>query len=688
MSLVEKTEKALKMLKGESARLNDFQLSTVNLIERTDGNVLVIGPTGVGKTMVGVAALIKYGKGFYLAPLRSLMYEKYVELRKMFPGKSVVLTNKDYSVTRSQLKNADIRVLSPYKFMLYLDYIDPSDGVVVIDEIHKVHEDPDIEAAVTTMKVMGFRVVGLSATIHEEDEPKFSRWLDATVVRYEGSRPVPLRFVEVKLDLEPGGVSVVDGAGFLDNDTRYPSKEAAVADLVKKIMESDPSGGVMVWCPTRSESDNYALLIARRLTTKLVGVAKDVLTTTEHDRVLKTVIEKGVALHHGGVSPRNRELVEELFRKKRCNVVVSCYTLSHGVNLPVRYLVITTLYNHEGKLLDPSTFHQLSGRAGRPGLDDFGVVITVTVGELESFVLSKILSESSTRVHSRLHNKWTLTKLLAQRLAVDRNIDVVKEFLKETYYVYEHGLQGYEEIKKLGEECLTNVVDAYFDLRSSGMVVPKGREEFAAAIMGLHPDEWRLRTSMVAGDYRSTVEEAVDVASRARGIDDRAVKKHVVDFGLLSHYMGSWKVRELADATQSMLDAVALYVRRVYGWKSQEFSNAKRIVDLFVYGGNPRAEELAKVLRYDEMKRVIRNLPNILFAENPSIDDMATYVKEVVNLVFGVRKVISAERVGKVVKAVLGVMYEEVDDELLSEAMDVAMEEVRSISKELGAKIR
>ncbi|MEM4843897.1 MAG: DEAD/DEAH box helicase [Ignisphaera sp.] len=688
MSLVEKTEKALKMLKGGFAKLNDFQINTIKLIERTDGNVLVIGPTGVGKTMIGVSALIKYGGGFYLAPLRSLMYEKYIEFRKMFPNKSIVLTNKDYSVTRSRLKNADIRILSPYKFMLYLDYLDPSDGVVVIDEIHKVHEDPDIEAVVTTMKVMGFRIIGLSATIHEEDEPKFSRWLNATVVRYGGSRPVPLRFVEVKLDLEPGGVSVVDGAGFLDNNTRYPSKETAVSDLVKKIVEMDPSGGVMVWCPTRSEADNYALLISRRMTTKLVGVAKDVLTTTEHDKVLKTVIERGVGLHHGGVSSRNREIVEELFRKRKCNIVVSCYTLSHGVNLPVRYLVITTLYNHEGKFLDPSTFHQLSGRAGRPGLDDFGMVITVTVGELESFVLSKILSESSTRVHSKLHNKWTLTKLLAQRLAVDRSIDVVKEFLKETYYVYEHGLQGYDEIKKLGEECLVNIVDAYFELRSNGIVKAKGKKEFVAAIMGLHPDEWRLHTYMVTGDYRTTVEKAVDIASIVKNIDSQEVKKHVIDFGLLSHYTGSWRVRELADMTQSILDAVALYVRRVYGWKSQEFFNAKRIVDLFVYGGNPKVEKLSNVLRYDEMKRVVRNLPNILFVENPSIDDMCTYVREVVRLVFGIYKIIKMERVHKVVEALLGMMYENVDDELMSKAMSIAVDEIRAISKELGSKIR
>ncbi|MEM4619534.1 MAG: DEAD/DEAH box helicase [Ignisphaera sp.] len=688
MSLVEKVEKILKALKGEASKLNDFQVNAINMIEKTDDNVLVIGPTGIGKTMIGVSALIKYGKGFYLAPLRSLMHEKYIEFRKMFPDKKIVLTNKDYSVTRKQLKDGDIRILSPYKFMLYFDYVDPSDGVVVIDEIHKVHEDPDMEAIITMMKVMGFRIVGLSATIHKEDELKLARWINASVIRHEGSRLIPLRFIEIKLDLEPRGVSVVDGGGFLDNNAKYSSKEECIADLVKKIIETDPTGGIMLWCPTRSEADRYALLIGKQIQEKHTDISKDILTATNHDRVLKSVIEKGICIHHGGISTKNREIVEDLFKKKKCKVIVSCYTLSHGVNMPVRYLVFTTLFNHEGNLLDPSTFHQISGRAGRPGFDDFGVVITVTVGDLESFILSKILSESSTRIHSKLHNEWTLTKLLTQRLAIDRSIDKVKSFLKETYYVYEHGLQGYEEIKKLAEECLTNIVNTYFDLYDNGLVKAKSRKEYIASIMGLHPKEWSLYPYMISGDYITSVEKAVDTSLSIRKIDDQEVKNLVIKYGLLSYHFEGWKVKEVADTTQSILDAIALYIRRIYGWKSQEFLNARRIVDLFTYGGNIRVEALSKVLRHDEMKRVVRNLPEIIFVENPSLDDMRKYIKEMVNLIFGIRKVIRLERVEKVVEATIRMMYNEVRSDILNEALKVAKEEVRSISREFGAKIR
>lgn len=688
MGLVEETEKVLKKLKGSNAKLNAFQVHAISILEKTDGNVLVVSPTGSGKTMVGVSSLIKYGCGFYLAPLRSLMMEKYLELRKMFPNKKIVITNKDYSISRTALKEADIRVLSPYKFMVYLDYLEPSDGVVVVDEIHKIHDDPDTEAALTTMKVEGFRIVGLSATIHNEDIPKLSRWLNATVIKHSGERPVPLRFVEVKLDLDAWGVTVVNGGAILSEGKRFPSKEEAVVELVRRILESDPSGGVMVWAPTRAEADNYALALGRIMPAKLVGVSKMIVRSNDHDRVLSSVIERGVGLHHGGVSPKNREIVEDLFREKRINVVVSCYTLSHGVNLPVRYLVVTTMFDHDGNLINPSTFHQISGRAGRPGLDDFGVVVVVTVGDLESFVLSKILAESSARLHSKLHNRWTLTKLVAQRLAIDRTIDGVRNFLSETYYVYERGQQGYEEMRGLVEECLTKVVEAYFDLDPSGKVSPRGREEYIASVMGLHPDEWSIRIPMKSGDYSATVEVAVDVAARARAIEDSSVTRVVKEYGLLSIYMGGWRVRDLADMTQSMLDAVALYLRRVHGWRSQEFENGRRIADLFTYGGKPGAEALASVLRHDEMKRLIRNIPDILFVEDPDPETMERYVRNAINLIFGVRKVISLERVKKVATTLVGVMYPDPQPETVELAIRAAVDEAKVISKEFGAKVR
>lgn len=689
MGLVEETEKLLKRLKGHDAKLNEFQVQAIETIEKTDGNILVIAPTGAGKTVVGVSAIAKYGRGFYLAPLRSLMMEKYVEIRRMFPNKKVVLTNKDYSVPRLVIKESDIRIMSPYKFMLYFDYLEPDDGVVVVDEIHKIHCDPDMEAAVTEMKMDGFRIVGLSATIHDDDIPRMSRWLNATVVKHGRKRPVPLKFVEVKLDLtEMGSVAVVGGGGILKEGEVYPTKEEAVAEVVSRILSSDPGGGVMIWAPTRSEADRYAALMRRRLPQRLVGISKNVVKSSEHDHILATCLEHGVGIHHGGISPKNRELVEDLFRGKRINVVSSCYTLSHGVNLPVRYMVITTLFDYDGNFVNPSTFHQVAGRAGRPGLDDFGVVVVVTVGDLESFVLSKILAEGSGRLHSRLHNMWTLTKLLAQRLSMDRSIEGARRFISETYYVQERGQPGYEELKALVEECLTTVIDAYFDLGSSGVVRPKGKEEWIAAAMGLHPDEWSIRKPAASGNYDETVSAAVEVAMKARGIDDARVATVVKNYGLLSTYVGGWKVRDLADATQTILDAVALYLRRVYGWKSKEFENGKRVAELFTYGGNPKVEILKNVLRHDEMKRIVRNMPDIVFTNEPDPDTMEIYVRNVVNLIFGVKKVISLSRVKKVATTLVTMMYDDPEPDVVDLGVRVAVDEAKRIAREFGSKVK
>ena len=688
MSLADKLEQLLKRQKNDpNAKLNPFQLKAIEVIERRDDNVLVVGPTGIGKTMVGYAGILKHGKGFYLAPLRSLMREKYIEIRNLFPDKKVVITNKDYSIPRKVLKDADIRVMSPYKFIIYLDYLEPEDGVVVVDEIHKINEDPEMEAAVSAIKAMGFRIIALSATVHEEDIPKMSRWLGATSVVADEERPVPLRFNEIKLQLIPRGL-LVERGGYLEPQKVYPNKYEVIADLVKTLRERDPSGNIMVWTPTRSEADTIARMISLKLPTVLPGASRQVIRSGEHDEALAAVIEKGLGIHHGGISTKNKEMVEDLFYKKKIHTVVTCYTLSHGVNFPVRYVIVSSLMNFDSKPIDPSTFHQIAGRAGRPGLDTFGEVITITIGDLESYLLTKILSEKTTKIRSKLYNKWMLTKMAAQRIALDRSLDSFVRFLKETYYAQEYGPRGLEELKKLGEEAVAEAVDTYFVL-DNGKIEAKGRLEYIAASMGLHPKEWAVYEPMIQGDYEATVLKAANAALEATGIDDRSVIDTVLEYGLLGTYLGSWKVREVAEYTQTILDAVGVYTRRVFGWKSKEYENARQINEMFVYGGNENARYLAEVLRHDELKRVIRHMPQIII-EPDTIDESSVYeyVGMLVDLIFEFKKRIYMNRVVNIVDALLKTVYgEDVPSSVRAKAIEVARERVNKIAKEMKAKV-
>lgn len=691
MSLVERAEELLKKEKNDpNAKLNSFQVKAISLIEQRNDNIIAIGPTGIGKTLIGISAILYHGRGFYLAPLRALMREKYVEFRRLFPDKRVVLTNKDYSLPRKVLKDADIRVLSPYKFIIYLDYLDPSDGVVVVDEIHKINEDPEMEAAVSAIKAMGFRIIALSATVHEEDIPKMSRWLSATSVVADDERPVPLRFTEVKFQLTPKGLVVEKGGGYLEQykDKVYPNKYEAIADLVKTLRQRDPSGNIMVWTPTRSEADTIAKIISLKLPTVLPGASKHVIKSGEHDEALAAVIEKGVGIHHGGISAKNKELVEDLFYEKKIHTVVTCYTLSHGVNFPVRYLIVSSLTDYDSKPLDPSTFHQLAGRAGRPGLDSFGEVIVITIGDLESYLLTKILSEKSTRIKSKLYNKWMLTKMAAQRIALDRSLDSFVRFLKETYYVQEHGPRGLDELKKLGEEAVAEAAEAYFLVEGS-RIYAKGRNEYIAALMGLHPKEWAVHEPMVRGDYQNTVLKAATASLDATEVGDRSVVDKVLEYGLLGVYLGSWKVRDVAEYTQTILDAVGVYVRRVYGWHSQEFANAKKINEMFIYGGNPNAKYLSEVLKHDELKRVVRNMPQVI-VDPEDIDDATAlnYVGMLVDLIFEFKKRIYMKRVMKIVDALLKTIYgEDVPSSVHLRAVEVAKEHVAKIAREMKVKV-
>jgi len=688
MDLVERTEKLLKDVKNDAkATLNSFQVKAIKMIEERDDNFIVVGPTGIGKTMIGVAAILKYGKGFYLAPLRSLMREKYVEFRSMFPKSKIVITNKDYSIPRKQLKDADIRVLSPYKFIIYLDYLDPSDGVVVVDEIHKISEDPEMEAAVSAIKSMGFRVVALSATVHESDIPKMSRWLNATAIVAEEERPVPLKFTEIKLQLY-GHLEVEKGGGYLLKGSRYRSKNDVVAEIVKVLRERDPSGCVLVWTPTRNEADELAHAIALRLPTVLPGLSRHVIRSCDHDSTLSHVIERGVGIHHGGLSSKNRELVEDLFAKKKLHTIVSCYTLSHGVNFPVRYLITTTLFDFNSKPLDPSVFHQIAGRAGRPGLDEFGEVIVVTVGDLESYLLTKLLAERSSQIRSKLYNRWVLTKMAAQRIAFEHSVDGFVKFLKDTYYAQEHGMKGLEELKKLAEEALTTAVDAYF-LAEGERFYPKGRLEAIAASMGLHPSEWRVSEPMIRKEYQETINQAGEAALEATGVADRSVLDKIQEYGFLATYLGSWKVRDVAEYIQTILDAVGLYIRRAYGWNSQEFQNAKDVIEMYVYGGNPNARYLADVLRHDEMKRVIRNMPQILVAPDTiSVYSALEYVGMLVKLIFEFKKTIYMKRVCSVVEAFLKTVYgDDVPEGVRVGAFEVAERTVAEIQRDMKARV-
>jgi replicative superfamily II helicase len=410
----------------------EYQEAASKLLRETDRNILVIAPTGAGKTRVGMEALALAGRGCYVAPTRALCYEKFKELRINFPRKAVVLGNKDYSLGGRDFASSDFRVLTPFRLNHLLSSVKNFSllsPVVVFDEIHGLN--PDIEIILTKLLLLhpDVRIVGLSATIREDDEPKLANWLNALVVKGE-ERPVPLveRVVRFDPDLDEAGreitnVTVLEGGREMDSWVVDGEVVIGRCDHLREIYSHIRGYGdaapILIWTPYRERANKIARAMAEMLRNRgkrpdpaLQAVA-DSLPSGAHTPALKSALPYGVGVHHGGLTQRERELVYELARDGELEIIVTCMTLAQGVNLPARHVVFDTVHEYDDsgrkRLIDVSVFRQIQGRAGRPQFDNIGycwipVFTDVELAEVEEI----LLKHKASPLVSRIYNEFFL----------------------------------------------------------------------------------------------------------------------------------------------------------------------------------------------------------------------------------------------------------------------------------------
>ena len=580
---------------------NPLQRKAFAVLRETERNVLVTAPTGSGKTLIGYYAILLHGGGFYLAPLISLMMEKYSELKTKLRGVKVMVSNRDYRVPTHRFLSADIKIMSPYRFLSLAREIDPRrhGSVVVVDEIHKI-SDPLVEAAVTIAKKKGFRIVGLSATIHPRDVKLLSEWLDAEVVAGE-ERPVKLEY-HVANAYQYGFMVLremeVDGVHVKKNSFR--SREEVAAYIASTLYRATGKP-VIVWSPTRNSVQRIARLIANTLPyhPELATIASRMAASNNYERTLKHTIKHGVFIHHGGLSSSARRLVEKLYRE-RGGVIVTAYTLSHGVNLPARYLVMTTIYDWRGEPLTPTTFHQIAGRAGRPGYDERGTVIVVAVGEAEREYVEKVLLRARASVirPSLLDDTVSSVKTV---LPFSHDPSTVKAILRDTY--------SYLVVKD--DEKIDDIMAELRRVKAFYEDVPE-RERNVAVSMGLYPEEYMIIKVQVSTPYKEGIREVLNIATAFFNTSPEAVKV-VEQYGFLASIMArSSAARTLANNTQMVLEAGVHFAGKVWGWNSEPYRKALDFAKKFAYAGNPRVEPLANTVSIPTLRRMLKAAPQIL----------------------------------------------------------------------------
>ncbi|MCA9132624.1 MAG: DEAD/DEAH box helicase [Planctomycetales bacterium] len=336
--------------------------------------VLVCAPTGTGKTLIAEAAIyeaLRTGtRAYYTTPLIALTDQKLQELRATAVRWGFQETDIGL-VTGNRKVNADAPVLVVVAEILLNRLLQPEIfdfsevAAVVMDEFHSFN---DRERGIVWELSLGLlpshvRTLLLSATVGNSYE--FTSWLSRSCNRR-------LQLVESKDRKVPLSFQWID--------------DFMLDEWVEKMVAGPPEERrtpALIFCFNRDECWQVAeLLKGKKVVDKSQQAAlSDALA--EHDwsqgagPKIKQLLQRGVGVHHAGVLPKYRRVVEELFQKKLLSVTVCTETLSAGINLPARSVVLPTILKgprDKRKLMETAGAMQIFGRAGRPQFDNEGYV--------------------------------------------------------------------------------------------------------------------------------------------------------------------------------------------------------------------------------------------------------------------------------------------------------------------------
>ncbi|WP_226533679.1 DEAD/DEAH box helicase [Microbacterium paraoxydans] len=348
---------------AESTGIRLYPAQDEAVIEIVSGNNLILStPTGTGKSLVAIgahfSALVAGRRSYYTAPIKALVSEKFFALVDVFGAENVGMVTGDSAV------NADAPIICcTAEILANLSLRQGADaevGQVVMDEFH-FYADPDRGWAwqVSLLELPQAQFILMSATLGDvtalaADLTRRTGRETATVTGVE--RPVPLHFFyettpihETIDDLLSTGQAPIYVVHF---------SQAAAMERAQALSSTKVA--------TREQRDEIAALIAR------------FRFTTAFGKTLSRFLRAGIGVHHAGMLPKYRRLVEQLAQRGLLRVICGTDTLGVGINVPIRTVLLTALTKFDGtrmRQLNAREFHQIAGRAGRAGYDTAGTVV-------------------------------------------------------------------------------------------------------------------------------------------------------------------------------------------------------------------------------------------------------------------------------------------------------------------------
>lgn len=441
--------------------LDDFQIKSLHCVE--DGNgLLVAAPTGAGKTVVGefaaYLALRKGKKCFYTTPIKALSNQKFTEFVAKFGEDNVGLLTGDTNIN----SEAPVLVMTTevLRNMLYASSSSLTNlQSVVMDEVHYLADKfrGAVWEEVLIHLMESVQVISLSATVSNAEE--FGEWLGTvrgkTDVIVSEVRPIPLyqhvlignRLIDLfketgKINPEllaleresmrkikmprhrrenfnesenklsrPEVIETLDRQGLLPAITFIFSRAACDA-AVNQCLHS----GLRL---TNTAEREEILVTASRLNAHLAPEDLDVLGYSQWLEAL----ERGIAAHHAGLLPSFKETVEDLFKRGLVKAVFATETLALGINMPAKTVILEKLTKWNGEAhvpITPGEYTQLTGRAGRRGIDIEGNAIVQWSPTVDSAMVAGLASTRTYPLRSSFAPTYNMAINLINRFGRER----------------------------------------------------------------------------------------------------------------------------------------------------------------------------------------------------------------------------------------------------------------------------
>lgn len=330
----------------------------------TDSNVIVHTPTGSGKSLIAVAvhfkAIAEGRRSFYTCPIKALVSEKFFDLCRELGPENVGMMTGDATVNR----DAPV-ICCTAEILANIALGEGQDAdvdYVVMDEFHYFSDkERGVAWQVPLLTLWRSRFVLLSATLGDVSafEQLIEKHTGAAVVTVRSAqRPVPLAF-------------------------EY--QEKLLQEAVQTLIEQGRAPVYIVNFTQRGAAESAQSLLSIDFSSKdekraLADAIKGESFRSPHGKEMQKLLRHGIGLHHAGLLPRYRLLVEKLAQRGLLKLICGTDTLGVGVNVPIRTVLFTKLCKYDGekvRILSARDFHQISGRAGRKGFDTQGFVVAL-----------------------------------------------------------------------------------------------------------------------------------------------------------------------------------------------------------------------------------------------------------------------------------------------------------------------